>query len=338
MRMQSAKCEVQSIWNGVSQAKAVLGPFSIFNLQFSILCLAIAAYSAQWSAQTVIETDSVWVGDRFQVRIEVIAPENARVEMPGWSEALAPCDVLDWRVDETRAGMEKGFRKKIWHARLRTFEAGNVNLGPLQVEGLAGSDTVRLSVAPVSLQVRERLSDTVTEIQDVEPPLDDPHWPWWIWTLIGAAALAVLVLLVWKFWKRKTQVQAERILPPYEEALEALQALRARGLLAAGDQAEDFAELSVVIRRYLERRYTVDVLDATTSELRQRLSHVKGLPQAYRESTIRFASETDLVKFARANLDSTQAEQWDEWAERLLNDTRPAPEPVEGMKQPAGGK
>jgi len=168
------------------------------------------------------------------------------------------------------------------------------------------------------------------EILDVEPPLPDPHWPVWVWILIVVVGVVVVGLLVWKFYKRKSTFAQVRVLPPFDEAMEALQNLRARGLLAAGEQAEYFAELGIVIRRYLQRRYGVDVLDATTTELRQRLAHVKGLPQAYRESSIRFANETDLVKFARVQMDSTQAAQWDEWAERLLLDTKPAPEPTQG--------
>jgi hypothetical protein len=337
-QVQNAKCRAQSMRNGVAQAKVVPSKLSIFNFQFSILLFALSIHAAQWSAQTFVDTDSIWVGDRYAVRIEVTAPQNARVELPGWADALAPSDVLDWNIEESTAGMETGWRKKVWHAHLRTFEAGAQNLGPLRVEGVIGSDTTRLDIAPTPVVIRERLADSVLEVLDVEPPLADPHWPWWVWTLIGAGVTGLLALLIWKLWRRKTLAAVVRVLPPYEEAMEALQLLRARALLAAGDQAEYFAELSVIIRRYLQRRYTVDVLDATTAELRQRLAHVKGLPQAYRESTIRFASETDLVKFARAALDPAQAEQWDVWAERLLNDTKPAPEPENGAPGTASPK
>ena len=157
-------------------------------------------------------------------------------------------------------------------------------------------------------------------------------------TGVAAALLtAVLGFLLWKKLGKGKGEASLRVPEPYEEAYAALQALLTRGLLDKGEQAEYFAELGMIIRRYLQRRYTVEVLDATSVELRQRLAHVKGLPQAYRESTLRFAEETDLVKFARAALDPEQAKRWEEWATRLLEDTRPAPEsPEEGKAQ--GGR
>lgn len=298
------------------------------------MLLSVAAYSAQWSGKAVVETDSVWVGDRFSLRIEVVAPAASSVSLPGWQDLLAPCDVLDWSVDETQ--VEKGWTKHTWHARLRTLEAGPLRLGPIPALALTGKDTLRLDVAPVDLNVHARLSDTVSDIQDIEPPMPDPHWPWWAWVLLGLPLLALLGYLLWKMRKKRLDQAVIHVPEPYEEAHAALQALVARGLLDKGEQAEYFVELGMIIRRYLQRRYTVEVLDATSVELRQRLAHVKGLPQAYRESTLRFAEETDLVKFARAALDPEKARHWEEWAARLLEDTRPAPEAPEEDKSKGG--
>ena len=38
------------------------------------------------------------------------------------------------------------------------------------------------------------------------------------------------------------------------------------------------------------------------------------------------AVETDPVKFAKMKLDGERCRFWDEWADRLLEDTKPTPE------------
>lgn len=281
-------------------------------------------WAQQWGATLRLAQDSVMLGDRFVLNVDVILPQEAQVELPGWPSVLAPLDVVDWRAAESSEGVDKGWKKKTWTATVRSFEAGPQTLGPVAVEGVLASDTMRLDVSPVTVVVQARLADSILEIMDVMPPMADPHWPLWVWVVLG---VLLLVLLVWLLYKKRKKALAteQPALPPYEEAMQALQALRARALLESGEQAEYFAELGLIVRRYLQRRFVVEVLDATSNELKQRLAHVKGLPQAYRESTLRFAAETDLVKFARADMEMDKAVKWEEWAARLLEDTKPQP-------------
>jgi hypothetical protein len=111
-------------------------------------------------------------------------------------------------------------------------------------------------------------------------------------------------------------------LPPFEEAQLALKKLRARGLLEQKDQAEFFTELGFIARRYVQRRFGADILDATLKELRQRMSRVKSLSQNYKETMVLLAEETEPVKFAKMKLDSERVEFWDSWMDRLLEDTK----------------
>jgi hypothetical protein len=41
---------------------------------------------------------------------------------------------------------------------------------------------------------------------------------------------------------------------------------------------------------------------------------------------VTLAVETEPVKFAKMKLDGERCRFWDEWADRLLEDTKPAPE------------
>jgi hypothetical protein len=87
----------------------------------------------------------------------------------------------------------------------------------------------------------------------------------------------VLGWFIHKKWSKKEKIIQ---LPPYEEAVLALKELRERHLLEQEDQAEFFTALGWITRRYIERRFEVDILDATLTELRRRMAHVKGLPSS----------------------------------------------------------
>ena len=56
------------------------------------------------------------------------------------------------------------------------------------------------------------------------------------------------------------------------------------------------------------------------------LNPEEGLFYKYKESVVTLAVETDPVKFAKMKLDGERCRFWDEWADRLLEDTKPTPE------------
>jgi hypothetical protein len=112
----------------------------------------------------------------------------------------------------------------------------------------------------------------------------------------------------------------------------ALKELRQKNYLAEGNQGDYFMSLGFIARRYIERRFEVDILDATVAELKQRMAHVAGLPQAYKESVVTLAVETEPVKFAKMKLEGERCRFWDEWADRLLEDTKPMPEEEQQKK------
>jgi len=175
------------------------------------------------------------------------------------------------------------------------------------------------------VKVATRTSGEETDILEVEDPMADPRLPQWLYVVLAVVGAAVLVLLGW-FLHKKFRKQGEAPLPPYEEAVIAMKDLRAKNYLAEGNQGDYFMGMGFVARRYIERRFEVDILDATVAELRQRMSHVAGLPQAYKESVVTLAVETEPVKFAKMKLDGERCRFWDEWVDHLLEDTKPAPE------------
>ena len=298
---------------------------AFFVVIFAFVC-AVPALAFDVNVKANVDNAQVFVGDMFNYGIQVTAPENAIVDLPSFVGNLGSFEVKEMKNEKVTEGMPKGSAKFVWQATLNTFVSGDFLIAPQQVQAVVGSDTVKVNTDPVAVKVSMRTTGEETDILEAEDPLDDPRLPQWFFVLLIVVGVALLVFLGWFLHKKFSKAGAAPQLPPYEEAVLALKELRAKNYLAEGNQGDYFMALGFIARRYVERRFEVDILDATVAELRLRMSHVAGLPQAYKETVVTLAVETEPVKFAKMKLDGERCRFWDEWADRLLEDTKPTPE------------
>lgn len=299
------------------------------NLRLSLLAcvsICVSAFAFDVSVKANVDNAQVYVGDMFNYEIAVTAPESASVELPSFVGNLGSFEVKEMKNEKVNDGMPKGSAKFVWQATLNTFVSGDFLVAPQQVIAVVAGDTVKTQTDPVAVRVATRTTGEEMDILEAEDPMDDPRLPQWLCIVLVVLGAVLLIFVGWFLHKKfRKQGEAPR-LPPYEEAVLALKELRGKNFLATGDQADYFMGLGIVARRYIERRFEVDILDATVAELKQRMAHVAGLPQAYKESVVNLAVETEPVKFAKMKLDGERCKFWDEWADRLLEDTKPTPE------------
>ena len=302
---------------------------------FALLALTAPALAFDVGVKANVDNAQVFVGDMFNYEISVTAPESASVELPSFVGNLGSFEVKEMKNEKLTDGMPKGTARFVWLATLNTFVSGDFMIAPQEVLAVIGKDTVKTRTDPVAVKVATRTTGEETDILEVEDPMSDPRLPQWLYIVLAVLGCALLVFLGWFLHKKfRKQGEAPR-LPPYEEAVLALKDLRGRNYLAEGNQGDYFMSLGFIARRYVERRFGVDILDATVAELKQRMSHVAGLPQAYKESMVNLAVETEPVKFAKMKLEGERCKFWDEWADRLLEDTKPTPEEEQAKKEQA---
>ena len=307
--------------------------FSSLAILFTAIAFcATSALAFDVSVKANVDNAQVFVGDMFNYEIQVVAPENAIVDLPSFVGNLGSFEVKEMKNEKVTEGMPKGTAKFTWLATLNTFVSGDFLIAPQQVNAVVGNDTVKVSTDPVAVKVSTRTTGEEEDIIEVEDPLDDPRLPQWLYIVLIVVGVALLVFLGWFLHKKFAKAGAAPRLPPYEEAVLALKELRQKNYLAEGNQGDYFMALGFITRRYIERRFEVDILDATVAELKQRMAHVAGLPQAYKESVVTLAVETEPVKFAKMKLEGERCRFWDEWADRLLEDTKPTPEEEQAKK------
>ncbi len=302
---------------------------------FLALCSFFAQPSLAFdvSVKANVDNAQVFIGDMFNYEIAVTAPENAIVDLPSFVGNLGSFEVKEMKNEKITEGMPKGTAKFTWLATLNTFVSGDFGIAPQQVVAIVDKDTVKTNTDPVAVKVSPRTTGEETDILDVEDPVADPRLPQWLYIVLAVLGVALLVFLGWLLHKKFAKPGEAPRLPPYEEAVLALKELRVRNYLAEGNQGDYFMSMGFITRRYIQRRFEVDILDATAAELKQRMAHVTGLPQAYKESVVTLAVETEPVKFAKMKLDGERCRFWDEWADRLLKDTKPTPETARAQKE-----
>lgn len=295
------------------------------------LFVAASAFGFHVSVKSLTTASQVFVGDRFDYEICVTAPESAMVDLPSFVGNLGNFEVKDLQHEERSEGAPKGQKKFVWRATLNTFVAGDFLIAPQEVRAVLGADSVETRTDPVAVKVVSRTDGSEEDILDVEEPLADTRLPGWVSVLLGIVAAALLVFLGWFLHKKFRREKAAPKLPPYEEAVLALKDLRGKQLLALGNQAEFYAALSFIVRRYVERRFLGEhpaegILDATLSQLKVRVPQIAELSEEYRQALVEFERETYPVKFAKMKIGDDRGLFWDDWAEKLFEETKPAPE------------
>ena len=141
---------------------------------------------------------------------------------------------------------------------------------------------------------------SVTGDMELAPKRDLPPLSWKLVGICAAAlavlaAIAAIVYLVVR--KIRTMVRIHRM-SPIERAMYELDLLLKKGLPGRGLYKDFYVELTMVVRRYIERRHTVRAPNLTTDEfLRAARENPAFTPEAITELK-NFLESADMVKFA----------------------------------------
>ncbi len=243
--------------------------------------------------QTTVDADSITVGERLHVRYIVDYSDSLEM-LPLTELDTGSCRLLSIRWDEEKLG---GRRRRIAKITLLTLDLEEAYLPGARLRFLTPSGDTLIAVAKDAWVAVRSLAGAGGDLK----PLKDP------WTApadylfyILAACLVVLLAVGLYLWlrRRRHRVIAETPkpeLPPDFVALQELNRIERMKLLEQGEFKRHYTLVTEVIRRYLEKRFGIDAMDRTTSEILSDLwrdgKPVDGLEELLREA--------DLVKFAK---------------------------------------
>jgi hypothetical protein len=241
----------------------------------------------------------VTVGEVFTVELTATGPAGTAFTFVGDAEA----DAFELRTPATDPQASASPDPNTHRYDAAVYALGDATIPPIPVRyrlpdgttGEASSEPIVLKVA--SLLPKDPQQHTLADIRGPEPiGIGRVFWT----ALVAAVALgAAFVLWIVRRRRKREGPHAPSVpeLAPDAEARHALDALVSSGLLQRGEFRGFYIQLTVVAKRYLERRLGAPVLEMTTAET---LAFLRAHPHGEALlAVVRDVSDAaDCVKFA----------------------------------------
>ena len=290
-----------------------------------------------------IEPDSIFIGDRFELIIDVDKDMVQSVAFPEFMpEAESGFELVESPQPDTLSheGRRIKLRKRYVIA---AFEEGDFNMGRANVLYADKNiiDTIYADNENILKVGTFVIDSTSREIYDLKPQKTLPFRLGEIsgWLCLAMAVAAVLALLVWLLvrYLRKRGKSLKSFfapappLPPHIVAIKSLEELRNRKLWQNNRHKAYYSGLSDILRLYICGRYGIGAMEMTTDTI---LESVRSLdmPAKCKADIATVLQDADLVKFAKFEPEAEQNEA--DWSRvyYFVEETKEA-EPVEGDEE-----
>lgn len=298
----------------------------IFSL-FFFLC-ALSSFSQVTSS---VDSTKIKIGEEILYTINVQIDSTDVVVFPE-EQPFAPLEMIEsYKTDTTFEASKLRLIKKYG---LTQFDSGHYTIPPQRIlinNKPFLTDSIKVEVADVPVDTtKQKMFDIKPAVEVKSPPFDWLSLLYWV-----VPILLIVGLAIYLFRRKKRKEAAQRQLPPYEEAIVALKQLDNSQLLKENKSKEYYSSLTEIVKRYLDREVDEAALESTSDELITRLMMHKDAGNFdFDLETIRkldaIFKRADLVKFAKMNQASGQAEVDRKTIEEIINETHEAvPEPTE---------
>lgn len=282
-------------------------------------CLSIGRAAVIFSN---VSTRELSVGDRVHYSVSIMAPKGAGILPPDPSSSFGTLTVKEWN---TRKFEREKADSTVFEYAVTTYKAEPCTIPELSfiLEGKDKTDTLKTEAIPLTL-IPQITADSV-DIMDLRPQQVTGQRPlWWLWMVLCALVLTAGIIAGRFFFKRAQRPPPPPPpKPPYEEAIEAIATLEAKKYLLKGLVREYVFELSDILKRYIERRFSINAAEFTTEEMLAWLG-ISPLEKTQRTAMEWFFRATDPVKFAKMLPDQDTLARFGIEVRAFLEATRPA--------------
>lgn len=275
-----------------------------------------------------VSNSAIRVADRLEVVLSFHAPEDYEVVFPKFDATVGKFELAD-QYEDLLELVDKG---SLLHKKTIVLEpalAGGYAIPALKIEywekekpektNSLTTDEVQITVN--SLLEKEQQQNI--DISDIAPPVPLPSKR--IYWILGAAVLAVLLigcLLWWRRGKRNGQGKDLPQDPAHIIAFHALDVLLASDLLKKGRIKEFYLNISDILRRYIENRFTLHAPERTTEEFLIELGAAAILQLQHKTLLKEFLGHCDQVKFAQYQPVDEEIEKTMSLCRQFINDTK----------------
>ncbi len=272
------------------------------------IILTLLVFSCTVHAQEArmeISPGEVQIGQHSRLSVELEAPSGYIVLFPAALDTLSrDIEVVRWGVPDTISISNGDMLLRQVHT-ITAWEEGYYPVPPQNYKFVSGSDTLHAQTRPALLQVSGVEVDMESQYRDIHPiwriPVSALEILGWVVPIVLLMLLALY--LVKRFYskesaERKPSIWENPDVPAHIAAISSIETLRRKELWQSGRVKQYYSELSIILRKYISRRYNINAIEMTTAEIMNKLT-----PELEKENLARTAREifetADLVKFAK---------------------------------------
>ena len=270
------------------------------------------------TAKVALSPKEPKLGEAMTMVLEVKAQEKVEVELPPFGEALGRFQIVSY---EPMKKDEEGIQRQTY--TLQAPMSGVQTIPSLRIVFFDKREdkdaeeqellTDELTVEIASLLEEDAPLDFHAPRGRLEPEIEIPTWVWIGGSLVLLVGLSALGYRVAKNRRAHAVVRSA-----YEQAMDGLLSLSKNEL----EIDEYYAELSFILRRYIDARFGIPVLDKTTPEF---LQIAKDSDVFHDEQLVflkAFLQRADDVKYAQQQPDLGEEETEITLIRRFLEETK----------------
>lgn len=252
------------------------------------------------SFRVAIDKKNITIAERVKMLLEARAEAGYQVELPRFGDKLQQFGIVDYRNPQPE--LEEGgvvVTRRTYE--LEPFLSGEYSVPPMALTFWQEGDTMfhQLESDTLTVQVRSILPEDVEELtlKDIAGPVSYPRSYAALYIVAGCIVIATAGVLIFMRFRRKKR-EIERRIPAHEIAYMRLERLLASGLLDDKRYREFTAEVSDVLRYYIEDRFGLRAPERTTEEFLAEAGAGLPVESGQKEILKVFLLHCDLVKFA----------------------------------------
>ncbi|HPF38651.1 MAG TPA: hypothetical protein P5081_04170 [Phycisphaerae bacterium] len=249
-----------------------------------------------------LDSDHVSMAEPFDLKVRIDAERDVATAMPKYEGLLGAFEIAN--VESESVPCDDLHDCTLITIRLIAAIPGDTEIPGLLVAyvdsrpKMDGSNRVaqdQIQLEPIPIVVENSLAD-IKGPASLPIPFSTRLIYW------GLAALALLALLLRWWLRRPKRIPFANVvpqLPPYEWAMRELDRLMADDLIARGMTQEFYYRINLLLRQYIERRFSVMAGEQTSEEFVRSVQSMGALSADQRETLRVFVAACDPVKYAR---------------------------------------
>jgi len=276
-----------------------------------ILLWSINLFAQNVQVKATIDTNIILIGQQTNIHLSVTYPVDSgkvAIIFPNLKDTLdSAVEIVHLsKIDTTIPNKDEStIFKQTQVITITSFDSGYYALPPFKF--IINKDTI--GTDPLLLEVQTVAVDTSKAIYDVKKPLSEPFsiLDWlkdnWIY-IVGVLTFIILIIALFYYLKnRKPKEVVKEIIPDIPAhiiALQSLEKLKEQKLWQSGKTKQYHSSISEILRDYIEKRFGVNAMEETTSEILYGL-RLQSIPTDLMNELTQTLTLADLVKFAKEN-------------------------------------